>query len=99
MTNTTTSLIKEKKARLELLEELLETLDREESYVKTKTVWFDTDKPRYNEDGTVKTRKDGTTVYEQDYRMEDVPEDELREDDKIKLTAIQTIRNQLEKMI
>lgn len=96
---TTANLIKEKKARLELLESLFKALEDEERWTATKTVWYDTDKPRYNDDGTVKTRKDGTTVYEQDYKTEPKNDDELTEDDKIKLTAIQTIKNQLEKMI
>ena len=95
----TTAIIKEKKERLDLLEELFSTLDREEKYVNEKTVWYDTDEPRLNDDGTIKTREDGTTVYKQDYRCEEKTEDELSENDKIRLTAIQTIRNQLEKMI
>lgn len=96
---TTTNLIKEKKARLELLEALFETLEREESYTKKKTVWYDTTEPRLDEDGNPKTREDGSIIYKQDYRLEDRPESELDEESKAKLTAIQTIRNQLEKMI
>ena len=96
---TTTNLIKEKKARLEILEELFSTLEREESWRKQKTVWFDTDKPQLDEDGNPKTRKDGTIKYEQDYRMEDIPEEEYTEDTKAYLMAIQTIKAQLEKMI
>ena len=96
---TTANLIKEKKARLELLESLFKTLEDEEKWTKHKTVWYDTDEPRLNEDGSVKTREDGTTIYKQSYRDEVKTDDELSEDDNIKLTAIQTIKNQLEKMI
>lgn len=96
---TTTNLIKEKKARLEILEELFSTLEREESWRKQKTVWFDTDKPMLDDDGNPKTRKDGTVKYEQDYRMEDIPESEYTEETKAYLMAIQTIKGQLEKMI
>ena len=95
----TTNVIKEKKATLEILEELLETLEREESYVRTKTVWYDTDKPRLNDDGTTKTRSDGSIVYEQDYRIEERTEDELTEDNLYKLNAINNIRTALEKMV
>ena len=96
---TTANLIKEKKARLELLESLFKTLEDEEKWTMHKTVWYDTDEPRLNEDGTIKTREDGTTIYKQSYRDEVKSDEELSEDDKIKLTAIQTIKNQLEKMI
>lgn len=96
---TTTNLIKEKKARLEILEELFSTLEREESYRKQKTVWFDTDEPYLDEDGNPKTREDGTIRYKQDYRMEDIPESEYTDDTKSYLMAIQTIKTQLEKMI
>ena len=97
--NNTTNLIREKKARLELLESLLEVLEREEGYVSQKSVWFTTDEPRLDKDGNIKYNEDGTIKYKEDYRMEDKTEDELTEDDKTKLMAIQTLRNQLEKMI
>ena len=97
--NNTTNLIREKKARLELLESLLEVLEREESYVNQKAVWFTTDEPRVDKDGNIRYNEDGTIKYKEDYRMEDKTEDELTEDDKTKLMAIQTLRNQLEKMI
>ena len=96
---TTANLIMEKKARLELLEALFETLTREENYIKVKTVWYDTDEPRLNEDGSIKTRDDGSTVYKQAWRDEEKDESEYDERDKAKLTAIETIKNQLEKMI
>ena len=97
--NNTTNLIREKKARLELLESLLEVLEREESYVNQKSVWFTTDEPRLDKDGNIRYNEDGTIKYKEDYRMENKSEDELSEDDKTKLMAIQTLRNQLEKMI
>lgn len=90
--------IKMKKATLEVLERLMDCLDSEESYVATKTVWYDTDEPRLNEDGTPKTRDDGSIIYKQDYREEPRPESELSDDDKLKLKAIDEIRKQLEKL-
>ena len=95
----TTNVIKEKKATLEILEELFETLEREERYAKTKTVWYDTDEPRLNEDGSIKTRSDGTTVYKQSYREEEIPDSELSEDTLMKLNAINSIRTTLEKLV
>lgn len=96
---TTTNLIKEKKARLEILEGLFQTLEREEKYHKEKTIWFDTDKPILDDDGNPKTRDDGSIRYKQSYHTETIPDEELSENDKIYITAIQTIKNQLEKMI
>ena len=95
----TAKLFKEKKARLELMERLFEVLDQEEKWTTEKTIWYDTDKPRLDDDGNPKTRKDGSIVYEQTYRYETIPDDELDEDAKLKLTAIQTLKNQLEKML
>ena len=96
---TTSSLIQEKKARLEMLEKLFHTLEREEEYISMKTVWYDTDEPRLDDNGEVKTRNDGTIIYKQSYREELKSEDEYSEEDKAQLMAIQTIKNQLEKMI
>ncbi len=95
----TSNVIKAKKATLDILEELFETLEREEKYVTTKTVWFDTDQPRLDDDGNPKTRKDGSIVYEQEYKIEDKAEDELTEDDNIKLEAINSIKTALEKLV
>ena len=97
--NKTTNVIKEKKATLDYLEQIFDMLDREEGYVKTKPVWYDTDEPRLNEDGSIKTREDGTTVYKQDYRTEDMPDEQLTEREHISLKAIQEIRNHLEKLV
>lgn len=96
---TTTSLIHEKKARLEMLERLFNTLEREEDYIRLKTIWYDTEEPRLDDNGEVKTREDGTIIYKQKYREEPKSEDEYTEEDKAQLMAIQTIKNQLEKMI
>ena len=96
---TTASLIQEKKARLEMLEKLFHTLEREEEYITMKTVWYDTHEPRLDDNGEVKTRDDGTIIYKQSYREEVKSEDEYTEEDKAQLMAIQTIKNQLEKMI
>lgn len=90
--------IKMKKATLEVLERLMDCLDNEESYLATKTVWYDTDEPRLKEDGTPKTRDDGSIIYKQDYREEPRPESELTDYDKLKLKAIDEIRKQLEKL-
>ena len=95
----TAKLFKEKKARLELMEKIFEVLDNEEKWAQEKMVWFDTDEPRLDENGNPKTRDDGSIVYKQDYRYETISEDELDEDAKLKLTAIQTLKNQLEKML
>ena len=95
----TTELIMEKKARLDILEALFRRLDSEEDDVRTVLEWFDTEEPRLDEDGNPKTRNDGTIIYRQDYRTIKRNEDKLSNEDRIKLTAIQTIRNQLEKMI
>lgn len=96
---TTASLIQEKKARLEMLEKLFHTLEREEEYISMKTVWYDTDEPRLDDNGEPRTREDGTIIYKQSYREEAKSEDEYSEEDKAQLMAIQTIKNQLEKMI
>ena len=98
-TNTTANIIKEKKAMLEVMEQIFETLDREESYAKQKTVWFDTDEPRKDKDGNIKTRDDGSIVYIQDYKMVDIPDDELSEDSKCRINAIINIKSNLEKLI
>ena len=90
--------IKMKRATLEVLERLMDCLDSEESYLAIKTVWYDTDEPRLNEDGTPKTRDDGSIVYKQDYREEPRPQSELTDEDKLKLKAIEEIREKLEKM-
>ena len=95
----TTNLIREKKARLELLETLLKELDNEENYVGEKYVWFDTEEAELDKDGNIKYRDDGSIKYKQDYRREKKADDELSDDDKMKLLAIQTLRAQLEKMI
>ena len=95
----TSNVIKAKKATLEILEELFDTLDREEKYITTKTVWYDTDVKRLDEDGNVRTRKDGSIMYEQEYRTEDKTEDDFTEDDHIKLEAINTIKTALEKLV
>ena len=95
----TAKLFKEKKARLELIEKMFEVLDNEEKWAKERAIWYDTDQPRLDEDGNPKTRKDGSIIYEQNYRYETIPEDELDEDTKLRLTAIQTLKNQLEKML
>ena len=92
------STIKMKRATLEVLERLMDCLDSEESYVSTKTVWYDTDQPRLNEDGTPKTRDDGSIIYKQDYKEEVIPESELSDENKLKLRAIDEIRKQLEKL-
>ena len=98
-TNTSVNIIKEKKEMLELMEQIFETLDREESYVKQKAVWFDTDEPRKDKDGNIKTRDDGSIVYIQDYKMVDIPDDELSEDSKCRINAIRNIKSNLEKLI
>lgn len=95
----TSNVIKTKKATLEILEELFDTLDREERYITTKTVWYDTDQPRLDDDGNPKTRKDGSIIYEQEYRTEDKSEDDFTEDDNIKLEAINSIKTALEKLV
>ena len=97
--NNTTSLIKEKKARLDIIENLLKELDNEEQYVGKKYVWYDTEEPRLDKDGNIRYNDDGTIIYKQDCRTEQKSEDELDDDDKARLMAIQTLRNQLEKMI
>lgn len=96
---TTANLIKEKKARLDIIETLLNNLDNEEEYVGKKYVWFDTEDPRLDKDGNIRYNEDGTIMYKQDCRTEKKSDDELTEDDKARLMAIQTLRNQLEKMI
>lgn len=90
--------IKMKRAILEVLERLMDCLDSEESYVNTKTVWYSTDEPRLDEDGNPKTREDGSIIYKQDYKYEKIAEDELSDEDKLKLKAIDEIRKQLEKL-
>lgn len=90
--------IKMKRATLEVLERLMDCLDSEEGYLATKTVWYDTDQPRLNDDGTPKTRDDGSIIYKQDYREEPRPQSELTDEDKLKLKAIEEIREKLEKM-
>lgn len=90
--------IKMKRATLEVLERLMDCLDSEEGYLATKTVWYDTDQPRLNEDGTPKTRDDGSIIYKQDYREEPRPQSELTDEDKLKLKAIEEIREKLEKL-
>lgn len=95
----TSNVIKTKKATLEILEELFNTLEREENYITTKTVWFDTDQPRLDDDGNPRTRKDGSIMYEQEYRTEDKTEDDFTEDDRIKLEAINSIKTALEKLV
>lgn len=92
------STIKMKRATLEVLERLMDCLDSEESYIATKTVWYDTDSPRLNDDGTPKTRDDGSIIYKQDYREEAIPEAELSDEAKLKIKAIDEIRKQLEKL-
>ena len=84
---------------MELLEALVHTLETEESYIRFRTEWYDTDEPRKNEDGSIKTRDDGSVIYKQTYRDVPVDEDSLSDQDRAKLTAIETIKNQLEKMI
>lgn len=98
-TNTAANIIKEKKAMLELMEQIFETLDREESYAKQKSVWFDTDEPRKDKDGNVKTRDDGSIVYIQDYKMVEIPDNELSEDSKCRINAVRNIKSILEKLI
>lgn len=90
--------IKMKKATIEVLERLMDCLDSEESYMATKTVWFDTDEPILNEDGTPKTRDDGSIIYKQSYREEPRPASELTDEDRLKLEAINEIRKALEKL-
>ena len=90
--------IKMKRATLEVLERLMDCLDSEESYIATKTVWYDTDEPRLNEDGTPKTRDDGSIIYKQDYKEVPIPESELGDEHKLRLKAIDEIRKQLEKL-
>ena len=90
--------IKMKRATLEVLERLMDCLDSEEGYLATKTVWYDTDQPRLNDDGTPKTRDDGSIIYKHDYREEPRPQSELTDEDKLKLKAIEEIREKLEKM-
>lgn len=90
--------IKMKRATLEVLERLMDVLDSEESYVATKTIWYETDEPRLKEDGTPKTRDDGSIVYKQDYKEEPKPDSELTDEDKLKLEAINEIRKQIEKL-
>lgn len=90
--------IKMKRATLEVLERLMDCLDNEESYIATKTVWYDTDEPRLNDDGTPKTRDDGSIIFKQEYREEPRPESEITDEDKLKLNAIDEIRKQLEKL-
>lgn len=95
----TTELIMEKKARLDILESLFRRLENEEDDVRTELEWFDTDEAYLDDDGNPKTRADGTIKYKQDYRTIKKDDDKLSDEDRIRLTAIQTIRNQLEKMI
>jgi len=90
--------IKMKKATIEVLERLMDCLDSEESYINTRTILYDTDSPRLNDDGTPKTREDGSIIYKQDYREELIPEAELSEEAKLKIKAIDEIRKQLEKL-
>lgn len=92
------STIRMKRVMLEVLEGIMDYLDTEEGYVSTKMVWYDTDEPRLNEDGTPRTRDDGSIIYKQTYRDEPIPEDELTEANKLKLQAIDEIRKQLEKL-
>lgn len=88
-----------KRMTLEVLESLFSTLESEESYIRMKTEWYDTDEPRLNEDGTPKTREDGTIIYKSHYRDIPRPEDEYTDEQKAKLEAINEIKKQLEKMI
>ena len=88
-----------KRMTLEVLERLFDTLESEESYITTKTEWYDTDEPRLNEDGTPKTREDGTIIYKSHYRDVPRPEDEYTDEHRAKLEAIKEIKKQLEKLI
>lgn len=95
----TTNTIKEKKAMLDIMEQIFETLDREESDARQKVVWFDTEEPRKDKDGNIKTRDDGSIVYIQDYKMVDIPDNELSEDSKCRINAINIIKTHFEKLI
>lgn len=99
MKTNTTNTIKEKKALLDIMEQIFETLDREESDVRQKVVWFDTEEPRKDKDDNIKTRDDGSIVYIQDYKMVDIPDDELSEDSKARINAISNIKSNLEKLL
>ena len=91
--------ITKKKVTLEVLEKLMECLDTEENLVNTKIVWFKTDEPRLDEDGNPKKREDGSIIYKEDYKYEQVPETDLTEEEKLKLKAIDELRKQLEKLV
>ena len=88
-----------KRATLEILESLLSTLDTEESYITTKTEWYDTDEPRLDDEGNPKTREDGSIIYKSNYRDVPRPEEDYTDDHRAKLEAIAEIRKQLEKLI
>ena len=91
--------IKMKRATLEVLERLMETLETLESDVNTHIVWIDTDEPRLDENGNPRTREDGSIIYKQDYKYEPVPMEDLSDDEKLKLKAIEEIRDKLEKLV
>lgn len=90
--------IKMKKATLEVLERLMDALENMETDVSTKIVWVDTDEPRLDDEGNPKTREDGSIIYKQDYKYEQVPVKDLSEDELLKLKAIEELRKQLEKL-
>ena len=88
-----------KKAALVVLESIFSTLETEESYITMKTEWYDTDEPRLNDDGTPKTREDGSIIYKSAYREVPRPEEDYTEEQRAQLKAINDIKKQLEKMI
>ena len=95
----TSKVILTKKMTLEVLESLFSTLETEESYITTKTEWYDTDEPRLDENGNPKTREDGSIIYKSTYRDVPRPEDDYTDEQRAKLDAIADIKKQLEKLI
>lgn len=95
----TSEIMLTKRATLEILESLFNTLESEESYITMKTEWYETDEPRLDENGNPKTHEDGSIIYKSHYRDVPRPEEEYSDVHKAKLSAIAEIRKQLEKLI
>jgi len=98
---TTTKALREKKVTLEILENLFETLEREEQYAKQewRCVGKEEEQATNWKTGELLWEDEEQTIPKYKDKYEYVDKEELTEDDKIKLNAIENVRKALEKLI
>lgn len=93
--------ITQKRAMLDVMEELTRVLDREREYISTdyKKVGYYDDEYQTDRDGNIKYDDDGNPIHKEKWDNVDKAKEDYTESDLAKLQAIDKIEAALEKLI